>query len=175
MKFELKINTDDVNELERVLRVLNPDAPKMAAVTPVMEGQPNSEANLVEPVVQTPKRGRPAKATSATAETTTPEPAAKEPAKLKVVPKESITVSAQVDGDIEKKDISLGDVRKALTEFLAANDEAAAAKLLAKHGKTDRLSKLDPEFFEAVYYAAVTPAVKDEFFNDDIPDMGVSK
>jgi hypothetical protein len=165
MQLTLTITATDPLELTRVLKALTDvgmTAPVELVVRkdkePVVEHGPPIETPPA-PVAQAPRRGRPPKAAS-TGDIPAPEkPAPAEPAKLTVVPKE-----------VEKKDVTILDVRRALTEYLAANDETKAAQLLAKHGKTDRLSKLQPEFFESVYYAAVTPAVKDEF-NDDIPDL----
>jgi len=123
-----------------------------------------------EPMIENPPRprGRPPRRDTAVnipeEPPAAPEPVVEPKAKLTVVPKEK-------QAEQDKKDITIMDVRKALTEYLAANDESAAAKLLAKHGKTDRLSKLEPQYLEAVYYAAVTPAVKAEF-DDDISTVG---
>lgn len=186
MQMTLTITAENTTEMEVVLAALQGAgvAPRVNLVTggPLPEGKPQepvvpAAVSTPEPVVQTPKRGRPAKTAGPAAETATSEPAAKEPAKLKVVPKdkEPIHVEAVVEGEVERKDVTILDVRKALTEYLAANDETKAAALLAKHGHTDRLSKLEEQYFDAVYYAAVTPAVKEEFFNDDISDVGVSQ
>lgn len=81
--------------------------------------------------------------------------------RLTVVPKEEAP-----------KKITVVDVRTALTAYLAANSEAKALALLLKHGKADRLSMVAPEHYEAVYYAAVTPVVKD--FDDELTGTGVA-
>jgi hypothetical protein len=146
-------------------KVLGPEvSPELvagAAVTPVVPKQDVVSAVAEKMADQAAKpRGRPAKTVVEEAATPT---AVKPETKLKVVPKKPAPE--------ETKTITLNEVRKALTDYLAANDESKAAELLAKYGKTDRLSKLDPERFEAVYYAAVTPAVVNEF-NDDISDIG---
>jgi hypothetical protein len=86
---------------------------------------------------------------------------------LKVVPKEEPAPET-------KPEIEMADVRNALTRFLSANNEAAATALLKTHGHTDRLSKLERQYFEAVYVAAMTPTVKTPgMFDDDVSDVGV--
>jgi len=164
MQMTLTITAENPSEMANVLQALQTagvtspvrlvtDAPK---ANPIPESIKSPEVVETEPEPPAPRRGRPPKGD-----------------KLKVVPKDE--PEAEKDPEPEpKKDITVLDVRAALTQFLAANDEAAAAVLLKKHGHTDRLSQLKPEYFEAVYHAAVTPIVKDApaMFDDEIPDLG---
>ena len=114
-----------------------------------------------DPPVQPRRRGRPPRDLGAQIGMEPIQPGKLEEPKrpLKIVPKEEPE---------PEKEISILDVRKALTEYLQANSEAEAAALLAKYGKTDRLSKLEPQYLAAVYKAATTPASD---MNDAIPDL----
>lgn len=168
MQMTLTITAENPSEMANVLQALQTagvtspvrlvtDAPK---TNPIPESIKSPEVVETEPEPPAPKRGRPPKSD-----------------KLKVVPKDEPEKDPEKDPESEpepKKDITVLDVRAALTQFLAANDEAAAAVLLKKFGHTDRLSQLKPEYFEAVYHAAVTPIVKDApaMFDDEIPDLG---
>jgi hypothetical protein len=129
-------------------------------VEPPMVEPPQSGQFKSEPPKDAPRRGRPPKPVEEKTETT---------AKLKVVPKTESEPKAEPDP------ITILDIRRALTEFLQANSEVDAAALLAKHGKTDRLSKLEPQYFTAVYRAAVTPAKVVDPFDDDISDIGAKR
>ena len=174
MQMTLTITAESPAEMVTVLAALQSSGVGVPVELKAMETAPAAPA---APAVEqpqeviAPRRGRPPKtvvveeqAPAPKPEPPKPEPVKPEPAKpepkLKVVPKE-----------IEEKEITVLDVRKALTAYLQANDESKAAALLMKHGHTDRLSKLEPQYLAAVYHAAVTPAVKDEFFNDEIPDL----
>ena len=159
MQMTLTINAEDPAEMVSVLQALHTVAKVeqtvqlVTKVNPIPESIKSPEVVDAEPA---PRRGRPPKGD-----------------KLKVVPKDEPEVEKDPEPE-PKKDITVLDVRAALTQFLAANDEAAAGVLLKKFGHTDRLSQLKPEYFEAVYHAAVTPIVKDApaMFDDEIPDLG---
>jgi outer membrane biosynthesis protein TonB len=162
MQMTLSI-TAEPSEMMTVLRVLQTaGVAEQVVVTSAAPPPPATPEELPAFVVQPPKlRGRPPK------EKEPPPKAAKskpEPeAKLKVVPKEKPEPEPE-----PPKELTSMDVRKALTEFLAANSEAAATELLKTHGDgCTRLSQLKPELYAAVYAAATTPPAKD--FNDSIP------
>lgn len=141
------------------------EGPKPAPVLVAKPDAPQQESKAQE----APKRGRPPKETK-------PEP--KSQSTLKVVPKDEPKDEQEPEPKEPpaKRELSVMDVRAALTEFLAANSEQAAGELLKRFGHCERLSQLQPEFFDAVYAAAVTPVVKDapsilDDMNDAIPDM----
>lgn len=60
---------------------------------------------------------------------------------------------ADKESVLDKK-LDRSDVRAALTNFLALNDEPATAALLKKHGGVEKLSELSEDRFQAVYDAA---------------------
>jgi outer membrane biosynthesis protein TonB len=164
MKYTLTIEANESVELLDVLERLG----KKVVPAAVVDAQVPKSAPMIEPVPPRPRGRAPKPDTAVNIPENLVEPAkepVKETAKLSVVPKK------EEPKEEEKKEITILDVRRALTEYLQANDEAAAARLLAKHGKTDRLSKLAPQYFEAVLNAAVTPVQKDDF-NDDISTVG---
>lgn len=139
------------------------EGPKPAPVLVAKPDAPQQESKAQE----APKRGRPPKETKPETKQE-----AKPESKLKVVPKDE----PEPEELPAKRELSVMDVRAALTEFLAANSEQAAGELLKRFGHCERLSQLQPEFFDAVYAAAVTPVVKDapsilDDMNDAIPDM----
>lgn len=139
------------------------EGPKPAPVLVAKPDAPQQEPKAQE----APKRGRPPKETKPETKQE-----AKPESKLKVVPKDE----PEPEELPAKRELSVMDVRAALTEFLAANSEQAAGELLKRFGHCERLSQLQPEFFDAVYAAAVTPVVKDapsilDDMNDAIPDM----
>jgi hypothetical protein len=172
MQMTLTITAESPAEMVTVLQALQVsgvDVPvQVKAIEPVVD-----QVTVIEhPSPETPpapKRGRPfgSKNTSmikaVEKATASPEGEAP-PAKLTVVPKE--------EEPKPKKPITVIDVRTALTAYLAANSEAKAQALLLKHGKADRISLLKPEYYEAVYHAAVTPVVTD--FDDDLTGTGVA-
>jgi len=172
MQMTLTITAESPAEMVTVLAALQSSGVGVPVQLQAVQAAPVAATPVLEQPqeVIAPRRGRPPKtavveeAPAPKPEPPKPEPPKPEPAKpepkLKVVPKQ-----------IEEKEITILDVRKALTAYLQANDETKAAALLIKHGHTDRLSKLEDQYLEAVYHAAVTPAVKDEFFNDEIPDL----
>ena len=158
MQMTLTITAESPAEMVTVLQALQVSGVETPVQVLGLEKKAEEVAAVPAEVEQPPapaRRGRPPGVKNSPSMVKALEKAQSAP-ELTVVPKE----------DAPKKDITIMDVRKALTEYLAANNEAKAGELLAKHGKTDRLSKLSPEYFEAVYHAAVTPVVHD--FDDDL-------
>ncbi len=175
MQMTLTITAESPAEMVTVLKALQVSGVEtpVQLVTAKQDVKEETKVAEPEPVVEPPAKriGRPPGAKNLSPMLKAVDKALKEepvvePAKLSVVPKKEEKKEPE-----KRKDITILDVRKALTEYLAANSEAAAAELLLKHGKTDRLSKLAPEYLEAVYHAAVTPVVKAEF-DDDLSGVG---
>jgi hypothetical protein len=71
--------------------------------------------------------------------------------------KPKATTAADIFGEAApepEENVTMIDVRRALTEYLAAHTEAETAALLQEHGGVPVLSKLPPDKFGAVYAAA---------------------
>lgn len=168
MQMTLTITAETPSEMVTVLQALQTagvsEPVRMVAepakvLTPIQEALEQVAARVGQ-TAPAPRRGRPPKNAAPAPE---PEPQKTEPAKFKVVPKEEPAPKP-------KKELTSLDVREALTKYMAANSETATGELLKKHGGgVMRLSQLAPEYYEAVYAAAVTPIT--DPMDDEIPDL----
>jgi hypothetical protein len=175
MQMTLTIAAESPAEMATVLQALQ-GAGVTSAVT-LKTNAAHDETKVATPETApatspAPRRGRPPKVDPSASQAERTEAVEPKTAKLAVVPKEDPKPEPKPEPP-PKKDVTILDVRKALTEYLQANSEVAAGELLRKHGHTDRLSLLAPEHFEAVYAAAVTPVAKTSaVFDDDISHVG---
>jgi hypothetical protein len=72
----------------------------------------------------------------------------------KAAPKAAGAAAKAKESVLDKK-LDRSDVRAALTNYLALNDEPATAALLKRFGGVEKLSELSEDRFQAVYDAAI--------------------